>query len=123
MKTEMGTEVDQALHKPEEQIYQVYFDASGGDKAALPDHKKFLKDVFCSRASELDTTVNPINGHVFVVSLTEEAGMKHWGLKGGIQKNWCSRIFVHEFFFLPKNRNELMVYQNVNVNYPLEYVL
>ncbi|GMP92788.1 hypothetical protein CsSME_00042871 [Camellia sinensis var. sinensis] len=63
MKTEMDTEVDQALHKPEEQIYQVYFDASGGDKAALPDHKKFLKDVFCSRASELDTTVNPINGH------------------------------------------------------------
>ncbi|CAL5423104.1 unnamed protein product [Camellia sinensis] len=27
-------------------IYQVYFDASGGDKVALPDHKKFLEDVF-----------------------------------------------------------------------------
>ncbi|KAI7996837.1 Subtilisin-like protease SBT4.11 [Camellia lanceoleosa] len=72
MKTKMDTEVDQALHKPEEEIYQVYFDASGGDKAALPDHKKFLEDVFGSRAAELETTVNRINGHVFAISLTEE---------------------------------------------------
>ncbi|CAL5420698.1 unnamed protein product [Camellia sinensis] len=90
MKTKMDTEVDQSLHKPEE-IYQVYFEASGGDKAALPDRKKFLEDVFGSRASELETTVNPINGHVFAVSLTEEdvhllagrdeaLGIKRWYL-------------------------------------------
>ncbi|CAL5351800.1 unnamed protein product [Camellia sinensis] len=83
MKTKMDTEVGQSLHKPEE--------ASGGDKAALPDRKKFLEDVFGSRASELETTVNPINGHVFAVSLTEEEvhllagrdealGIKRWYL-------------------------------------------
>ncbi|CAL5430379.1 unnamed protein product [Camellia sinensis] len=44
MKTEMDTEVDQALHKPEEQC----------------------------RASELDTTVNPINGG------DEALGIKRW---------------------------------------------
>ncbi|KAI7998819.1 Subtilisin-like protease SBT4.11 [Camellia lanceoleosa] len=46
MKTKMDTEVDQALRKPEKEIYQVYFDASGDDKASLHDHKKFLEDVF-----------------------------------------------------------------------------